>query len=112
MDEIIMRRLRHLQKLEENHERDFEERFGTQKTRAEKKREDLANVLSADWNSKRKGGQSSPVPKPLPVGWRKEHWKTLQAMAADYAGVDAANKEDAVRALETYEADTTLPPAA
>jgi hypothetical protein len=33
-------------------------------------------------------------------------------MAADYAGAEASNKEEAVRALEIYEAELTLPPAA
>lgn len=112
MDEIIMRRLRHLQWLEENQERDFEDRFGVEKTRAELRREDMANVISADWNRKRKAAQSSITGKPLPDGWRKEHWKTQQSMAADYAGVEVSNKEDAVRALELYEAELMPPPAA
>ncbi len=103
MDEIIMRRLKHLQWLEENHERDFEDRFGTEKSRAEQRREELADRLSADWNGKRKAA-APEAPRPLPSGWRKEHWKTQQAMAADYAGVSAASKYEAVKALSAYEA--------
>ncbi|MCG8493866.1 MAG: hypothetical protein MI743_19770 [Sneathiellales bacterium] len=112
MDEIILRRLRHLQWLEENHEKDFEERFGVHETRPEQKRRELADVLSADWNRKQKAPQLPTIRKPLPGGWRKEHWKTQQSMAADYTGVVAGNKKEAVHALEAYEAELTLPPAA
>jgi len=104
MDEIIMRRLRHLQRLEETHEKDFQERFGAEKSQEEKRQEDLADSLSADWNSKRKAANSSKRQKQLPDGWRKEHWKTQQAMASDYAGVKAASKYEAVQALSAYEA--------
>ncbi|QFT30980.1 hypothetical protein K1718_09630 [Roseibium porphyridii] len=112
MDEIIMRRLKHLQRLEENHARDFEDRFGTEPSRKDQQRDALNNVISADWNRKQKSAAGGAFGRPLPAGWRKEHWKTQQAMAADYAGVKADNKEEAVRALEGYEAEMTLPPAA
>jgi hypothetical protein len=112
MDEIIMRRLRHLQRLEETHERDFEDRNGEEMTRADRRRAELDNVLSADWNRKRRAAKAPLPVKPLPSGWRKEHWKTQQSIAADYTGVEARNKEEAVRALEGYEAELTLPPAA
>lgn len=42
--------------------------------------------------------------RPLPEGWRDEHWKTLQSMAEEFAGVEASNKAEAVAALEAYEA--------
>ena len=112
MDEIIMRRLKHLQRLEESHESDFHERFGRAKSWADQRKENMANVISADWNKKQKAPRIPTAYRPLPEGWRKEHWKTQQAMAADYAGAEASNKEEAVRALEIYEAELTLPPAA
>lgn len=104
MDEIIMRRLRHLQRLEEQHEADFLARCGPPKTEAEKRQEHLADALAADWNRKQRAARQPQAEKPLPKGWRKEHWKTQQAMAADYAGVKAANKYEAVQALAAYEA--------
>ena len=112
MDEIIMRRLRHLQWLEENHVRDFQERFGRGKTLAERRNEDMANVISADWNKKRKLTPETGTNRVLPHGWRKEHWKTQQSMAADYAGVEVATKAEAIRALEVYEAELVPPSAA
>ncbi|WP_305986120.1 hypothetical protein [Roseibium sp. MMSF_3544] len=112
MDEIIMRRLRHLQRLEENHEKDFLERNGSGKSDDALQSKDLSNVVSADWNRKRKQKALSAGGKPLPNNWRREHWKTLQSMAADYAGVEARKKEEALSALEAYEAGFTQPPAA
>lgn len=112
MDEIIMRRLKHLQRLEDTHEQDFRDRMNAEESRSEQLQTELSNVLSADWNRKRRKSVGAPVRKPLPKGWRKEHWKTLQSMAADYAGANATNKEEAVLALEAYEAVLTLPPVA
>lgn len=112
MDEIIMRRLRHLQKLEETHKADFEKRHGAEIPKADQQDGKLADVLSADWNRKRKAIQAPVQKRQLPHGWRKEHWKTQQSIAADYAGVDARNKKEAVEALEFYEAELTPPPAA
>ncbi|MBN9671696.1 hypothetical protein [Roseibium aggregatum] len=111
MDEIIMRRLRHLQRLEENHEKDFDARHGALAPRAEQKREEIADALSADWNLKRKGRAAPSAGKPLPGDWRREHWKTLQAMARDFTGIEAANKAKAVSALEAYEAEMSPPSA-
>ncbi|MDN3720118.1 hypothetical protein QW131_15275 [Roseibium salinum] len=71
---------------------------------AEKRREEVADALSADWNGKRQTSVSAVPPRALPSGWRKEHWKTQQAIAADYAGVKAASKYEAVKALAAYEA--------
>lgn len=104
MDDIIMRRLKHLQTLEENHESDFQARCGDGRSSPEERRADLRDALSADWNRKRKASASPMPPKALPNGWRKEHWKTQQAMAAHYAGVTTANKNEAVEALTAYEA--------
>ncbi|PVB59313.1 hypothetical protein [Labrenzia sp. 011] len=104
MDELIMRRLKHLQRLEENHEQDFQARRGDRGSSPEERHAALCDALSADWNRKRKGAGSSAQPQALPKGWRKEHWKTQQAMAAHYAGVKAANKQEAVQALTAYEA--------
>ncbi|MET1411649.1 hypothetical protein ABVF61_05245 [Roseibium sp. HPY-6] len=108
MDEIIMRRLRHLQWLEDNHEQSFQKRPAENTEQADRKREELTNVVSAAWHRNR----VRPQGRALPRDWRKEHWKTLQAMALDYAGVGAASKAEAINALEAYEADLTPPPAA
>lgn len=105
MDDVILRRLKHLQWLEENHEKDFEDRHGVEPCRAERKRQEIADALSADWNRKRQGASGPVGPRSLPGGWRKEHWKSQQAMALDYAGVAAATKREAVAALEAYEAE-------
>jgi len=112
MDEIIMRRLRHLQMLEENHARVFEERSAKAREGVQRATEEIADTLSADWNRKQCAARHLAAPKPLPSGWRNEHWKTQQAMAADYAGVQAANKAESVNALEAYEETLLLPPAA
>ncbi|MBO6893787.1 MAG: hypothetical protein JJ866_17740 [Roseibium sp.] len=110
MDEIILRRLRHLQRLEENHAAEFEKRFGPRSE--DRTKEELRDLLSADWNSKRKSNPGKGVSDALPQGWQKEHWKTQQSMARDYAGVVVNTKQEALRALERYEAERTLPPAA
>ncbi len=112
VDEIILRRLRHLQRLEENHHRDFEERFGTDRSHDDARREALRDAMSADWNKKHSATPRMSSGRPLPRGWRKEHWKTLQVMAADFAGAKVPNRREAVRALELYEAELPLPPAA
>lgn len=109
MDEIIMRRLRHLQQLEDSHAKDFEERFGTEQSRDAQRREAVSNAVSASWNRIWRATARAAHPGPLPKGWRKEHWKTLQAMAADFAGVEARNKSEAVTALEAYEAGLSEP---
>ncbi|TYC64221.1 hypothetical protein FMN50_01435 [Rhodobacterales bacterium] len=111
MDEIIMRRLKHLQWLEENHDKDFTERHGAEPTAAQRRREEIADALSADWNEKRQQVPLTKKTRCLPGGWRKEHWKTQQAMALDYTGVAAATKLEAVTALEAYEAETSCVPA-
>jgi len=112
MDEIIMRRLRHLQMLEENHARVFEERSTKDRDGGKRVTEEIADTLSADWNRKQCSARHATASKPLPGGWRSEHWKTQQAMAADYAGVQAANKAESVCALEAYEDTLLFPPAA
>ena len=112
MDEIIMRRLRHLQWLEENHVKAHQERKNSSVSGSDGQGEDISNVLSADWNRKHKQHADTAGGRKLPCGWRKEHWKTQQSMARDYAGVNAGCKDEAVRALEAYEAQDTLPPAA
>ncbi|WP_269580846.1 hypothetical protein [Roseibium sp. Sym1] len=119
MTELSERRVRHLKQLEANHNRDFWSRFGNQTLDADTNVLRLSDAMCADWNRKQKAedGGSAPAapltaPRPLPRGWRKEHWKTQQVMAADYAGVRAATKADAVEALEAYENGPALPPAA
>lgn len=112
MDEIIMRRLRHLQWLEETHASAQHAREGSDASRSERQREEVSNVLSADWNRKPRKGTGACSGQKLPCGWRKEHWKTQQSMARDYAGIRAGSKEEAVRALEAFEDGDTLPPAA
>ncbi|MHA7777411.1 hypothetical protein [Roseibium sp. M-1] len=112
MDEIIMRRLRHLQRLEENHARVFEERSAKTRDGGNRASEEIADTLSADWNLKQRAERRAAAKKPLPTGWRNEHWKTQQAIATDYAGVQVANKAEAVSALEAYEETLTFSPAA
>lgn len=112
MDEIIMRRLRHLQWLEENHVKAHQAREASGASRSDGCGTDISNVLSADWNRRKRQQAGAPSSQKLPCGWRKEHWKTQQSMARDYAGVNAGCKEEAIRALEAYEAGSTLPPAA
>jgi len=113
MNETTERRVRHLKRLEANHNRDFWARFGRQFDQVEARTSDLSDALSADWNAKRNAKRtaghqraSARAGMPLPAGWRNEHWKTQQAMAADFAGVRAATKAEALRALEAYEQAT------
>jgi hypothetical protein len=113
-DEIEQRRRAHLKRLEANHAADFEDRFVIEKTRAEKRAAEISDAISADWNAKQKARReglaaASPATAPdgkppLPEGWRDEHWKTLQSMAADYAGVETTDKASSIAALEAYEA--------
>ena len=110
MNEITERRVRHLKRLEASHNRDFWARFGNQFDPACAKTTELSDALSADWNAKRTVARSAADPgssdragMPLPAGWRNEHWKTQQTMAADFAGVRATTKAEALRALEAYE---------
>jgi hypothetical protein len=106
MDEKDKRRLAHLKRLEKNHGKEFPERFATEKSRAKVKAEAITDHVSADWNKKQKANQGGPeFGKPLPDGWRDAHWKTLQAMAAEFPGVETSNKEESLSALEAYEAD-------
>ncbi|MEO0980592.1 MAG: hypothetical protein AAFY24_25240 [Pseudomonadota bacterium] len=112
MDEVIMRRLRHLQWLEENHVKGNQARSGSNTSDTDGQGEEILNVLSADWNRKQRQRADALDGQKLPCGWRKEHWKTQQSMARDYAGVNAGCKDEAVRALEAYEAQDPLPPAA
>lgn len=118
MTEINERRVRHLKTLQANHNRDFWSRFGNQDLDPDSKVVRLSDALSADWNRKRKAAEGAPAmplpvaPRPLPKGWRKEHWKTLQAMAADYTGVRPGTKFETIRVLEAYEDTPDLPPAA
>ncbi|GAB4512970.1 MAG: hypothetical protein Tsb0019_10040 [Roseibium sp.] len=110
MNEITDRRVRHLKRLEASHNRDFWARFGNQFDPAGAQAANLSDALSADWNGKQptrqravSSGDPERAGKPLPAGWRNEHWKTQQAMAADYAGVEAGTKAEAVSALDAYE---------
>jgi hypothetical protein len=119
MSNIVERRTRHLKRLEANHNRDFWARFGDQSLEAGDTSARLTDALSADWNRKQKGVQKTrehAVPprsgRVLPAGWRKEHWKTQQAIAADYTGVQTSSKAEAIRVLEAYEQTIELPPAA
>jgi hypothetical protein len=115
MSEITDRRVRHLKRLEASHNRDFWTRFGNQFGPDGANTTELSDALSADWNSKRttrqtaaRAGDPEKAGRPLPGGWRNEHWKTQQAMAADYAGVQAATKDEAVRALVAYERSSAM----
>lgn len=119
MSEICERRVRHLKRLQADHNREFWARFGNQNVEADSKVIHLTDAIAADWNRKRKAAaKSSAAASPttgareLPRGWRCEHWKTQQAMAFDYAGVRASNKAEAVAALQAYEGEPDLPPAA
>ena len=118
MTEITERRVRHLKTLQANHNRDFWSRFGNQDLEPEAKVVRLSDALSADWNRKQKateGAPAMPPPvcrRPLPKGWRIEHWKTQQAMAVDYTGVRPGTKLETIRVLEAYENASDLPPAA
>ena len=118
MTEISERRVRHLKRLQEDHNRDFWARFGDQALAADDKVVRLSDAIAADWNRKKRASAPAPAPAPqpagrtLPKGWRNEHWKTQQAMAFDYAGVRAATKAEAVQALQAYEDGPDLPPAA
>ncbi len=117
MDEIIMRRLKHLQWLEENHDKDFQKRLAVENSKVDQPVETPTNVVLAVSDRNANDGEATDAGTAtkgdqLPRDWRKEHWKTLQSMAADYAGITVANKQEALRALEIYEADFKLPPAA
>lgn len=112
MDEIIMRRLKHLQWLEEKHERDFQEGISGEDPTVKQQLETPEDETSTQTERGQGNADRSSRRDTLPKDWRKEHWKTLQSMASDYTGVSVANKQQAVRVLETYEADSTLPPAA
>lgn len=117
MDEKDKRRAAHVKQLERNHSAEFRERFGSEVPRAKLRQRQVAEAVSADWNRKHKqsGAAVSGGPefgKALPENWRDAHWKTLQAMAADYAGVQTANKEESLEALEAYEAGIAGRPAA
>ncbi|MEO9528406.1 hypothetical protein [Roseibium sp.] len=119
MSEIIERRMRHLKRLEDNHNRDFWARFGNQDLDAGDTAARLSDALSADWNRKQKSAETPGAPavpgragRPLPPGWRTAHWKTLQTMAAEYAGQQTAGKAETIRVLEAYEQGSALPPAA
>lgn len=112
MDEILMRRLRHLQWLEANHAKDCQVRESNDALPAAGPAEVGVNGMSADGIRAREKRAGSPNAGKLPRGWRKEHWKTQQSMARDYAGVNTASKAEAISALEAYEIDGTLPPAA
>lgn len=106
MDQKDKRRLEHLQRLQKNHHDDFKERHTTEKTRRKLRQEKIANDVSADWNRKQKQAQAAQATqggKPLPEGWRDAHWKTLQAMAFEFTGVKARDKDASVKALEAYE---------
>ncbi|MFN3247692.1 hypothetical protein [Roseibium album] len=111
VDEKDARLQRHLKNLEANHASEFEERFGTEKSRKKVQQEQISDEISAHWNAQQKGKAHSiggaPVLKPLPENWRDEHWKKLQAMAEEYAGVEAKNKAESVAALDAYEARLT-----
>jgi len=118
MNEIIERRLRHLKRLQADHNKDFWSRFGDQKLDDDKVVR-LSDTLAANWNrqgeSRDPGHVAAGTPegqRPLPKGWRNEHWKTQQAMAFDYAGVRASTKAEAMKVLQTYEDGPDLPPAA
>lgn len=107
-DKDALRRA-HLKRLEASHQDDFEERFQTEKTRRQVKKEALSDAISAHWNKTKYLGTAASAggtdePKALPEGWRDLHWKQIVVMAKDVAGVDAANKDEAVAALEEYEA--------
>ncbi len=86
---------------------------------ARKKREAVTNHHSALWAKRQREMRNresesqaeapaeqveqAPARKPLPEGWRNEHWKTLQSMAAEYAGVETGTKAASIAALEAYE---------
>jgi|GEM_PF-1568329 len=108
MDEIEKRRKAHLARLQKNHAADYEERFDKGKSRDQERREALSDAISADWNAKNKARSAEKAPeagKPLPEGWRDAHWKTLQAMAAEFAGIETKNKDESLKVLEAYEAN-------
>jgi CHASE3 domain sensor protein len=114
MDEIEQRRKEHLARLQKNHASDYKERFDKGKSLDRKRREKLSDTISADWNAKQKAKAAAIAPdhgKPLPEGWRDAHWKTLQAMAAEYAGVETKNKDESLTVLESYEAKLAETPA-
>ncbi|KZM47496.1 hypothetical protein [Labrenzia sp. OB1] len=107
------RRKRHLKALEARHREEFDKEHGREKTRKDAKREALADAMSALWNKSRSGTErlgsaeataSDGQKGPLPEGWREAHWKTLQAMAAEFAGAETSNKDESIQALEAYEA--------
>lgn len=108
VNEIEERRRKHLARLEKTFAEDFDERFETKQTHDQKRREALSDMISADWNAKykarEKAEQQESDEKALPADWRDAHWKTLIVMARDFAGVEAENKEEAIEALEAYEA--------
>ncbi|MEJ8474597.1 hypothetical protein [Roseibium algae] len=111
---------RHMKRLQTNAVSDIAERL-PQKTAEKKKREKLSDDVSALWNKRQKearqkiAGQASDASPskaessqqpgvPLPDGWRDEHWKTLQSMAADFAGAQTTDKASSIAVLEAYEA--------
>ena len=104
MDVIEERRKAHLKKLEANHHKEFDERFGTEKSRKKAQQEAVTDEISRRWNAQQKRKKAPEELKPLPENWRDEHWMTLRSMAANYAGVEAKNKAESVAALEAYEA--------
>lgn len=117
MDEKDKRRAAHVKRLERNHGAEYAERFGAEVPKARQRQQQVAAAVSADWNRKHKqsGAPASAGPeygKALPDNWRDAHWKTLQAMAADYAGVQTSNKDKSLEALEAYEVRLAGRPAA
>lgn len=107
VDEKAARLQRHLKNLEKNHVEDFNDRFATEKSRKKVQQEKLTDEISAHWNAHQKRNKAPAELLPLPENWRDEHWKKLQAMAEEYAGVEAKNKAESVAALEAYEARLT-----
>lgn len=119
MTKTAERRVRHLKQLEANHNKDFWDRLCRQEPDAGPMETDVAEARTEDrarTSTAADGAPAAPPPatpkRPLPRGWRNEHWKTQQAMAADYAGVRVKTKLEALRALEVHEAGGNPPQTA
>ena len=113
----------HIKRLEAHHAEEFEERFGPERTRAEKRRRALCDEVSRRFNHDQKARHEheteramrdaeASVPEEtrvLPDYWQNWQWKKLVELAREKTGITAENKDQAEALLRAYVSGDPLP---
>ena len=113
----------HMKRLEAQHAEEFEARFGPERTRAEKRRRALCDVVSKRFNHDQKAlldrekervsreaeAAALEETRALPKYWENWQWKKLVELARQKTGVTAENKDQAEALLRAYVAGDSVP---